>query len=145
MCSKSALTEFECQGLELDWVGLCWGGDFSRHGNKWDFRRFIGSAWQQVAEASHSEFIRNKYRVLLTRAREGLVIWIRKATRMIRRVIRNVSMKQRITSGLAVLLSLNLEKVCRCQKQPWTNTIVRCFGNTMSGRPFNFFPCRLNR
>ena len=71
-----ALTEFECQGLELDWVGVCWGGDFTRHGNEWDFRRLIGSRWQQVQKPITQEFIRNKYRVLLTRAREGLVIWI---------------------------------------------------------------------
>lgn len=71
-----ALTEFECQGLELDWVGVCWGGDFARHGNGWDFRRLIGSAWQQVQKPATREFIRNKYRVLLTRAREGLVIWV---------------------------------------------------------------------
>lgn len=70
------LTEFECQGLELDWVGVCWGGDFTRRGNEWDFRRLIGSRWQQVQKPVTQEFIRNKYRVLLTRAREGLVIWI---------------------------------------------------------------------
>ena len=71
-----ALTEFECQGLELDWVGVCWGGDFTRHCSKWDFRRLIGSGWQQVQKPVTQEFIRNKYRVLLTRARKGLVIWI---------------------------------------------------------------------
>jgi len=71
-----ALTEFECQGLELDWVGICWGGDFTRCGSGWSFRRLIGSAWQQVQKSVTQEFIRNKYRVLLTRAREGLVIWV---------------------------------------------------------------------
>lgn len=71
-----ALTEFECQGLELDWVGVCWGGDFTRSGNEWCFQRFTGSAWQQVRKPVNQEFIRNKYRVLLTRAREGLAIWV---------------------------------------------------------------------
>jgi len=71
-----ALTEFECQGLELDWVGVCWGGDFTRCDTGWGFRRLIGSVWQQVQKPVTQEFIRNKYRVLLTRAREGLVIWV---------------------------------------------------------------------
>jgi hypothetical protein len=71
-----ALTEFECQGLELDWTGVCWGGDFVWASNGWEFRQFKGSAWQGVQKAGTREFIRNKYRVLLTRAREGIVIWI---------------------------------------------------------------------
>jgi hypothetical protein len=71
-----ALTEFECQGLELDWVGVCWGGDFAWSQDGWQFRQFKGTSWQSVQKAATREFIRNKYRVLLTRAREGLVIWI---------------------------------------------------------------------
>jgi hypothetical protein len=71
-----ALTEFECQGLELDWCGLCWGDDFTWTGDGWGFRRLSGAAWKQVRKTSKQEFIRNKYRVLLTRAREGMVIWV---------------------------------------------------------------------
>lgn len=71
-----ALTEFECQGLELDWTGVCWGGDFVWSSSGWEFRQFKGSAWQVVQKAATREFIRNKYRVLLTRAREGIIIWI---------------------------------------------------------------------
>ncbi len=71
-----ALTEFECQGLELDWCGLCWGDDFTWSDAGWDFRRLTGSKWQQVQKSVSQEFLRNKYRVLLTRAREGMVIWV---------------------------------------------------------------------
>jgi hypothetical protein len=71
-----ALTEFECQGLELDWTGVCWGGDFIWSDNAWRFRHFKGTAWQFLQKAETQEFIRNKYRVLLTRAREGTVIWV---------------------------------------------------------------------
>ena len=71
-----ALTEFECQGLELDWSGICWGGDFIWSPAGWQFRQFKGSSWQQVQKSTTQEFIRNKYRVLMTRAREGMVIWI---------------------------------------------------------------------
>jgi len=72
-----AASEFECQGLELDWVGLCWGGDltFARDGS-WDYRKFRGSVWNQVRGEVEQAYVRNRYRVLLTRARAGMVIWI---------------------------------------------------------------------
>ncbi len=75
-----AASEFEIQGLELDFVGLCWGGDFV-----WDVRtkswrplQFSGKKWNHVGNESKAIRIRNKYRVLMTRAREGLIIWIPK-------------------------------------------------------------------
>ena len=73
-----AATEFECQGLELDWAGLCWAGDltFDSHPGSWVARRFVGSRWQLVSKPAARQFILNKYRVLLTRARKGLVVWV---------------------------------------------------------------------
>lgn len=73
-----AATEFECQGLELDWTGICWGGDFvmSPTSRRWMCRKFRGAKWQVVRKASDIVFVRNKYRVLLTRARRGTVIWV---------------------------------------------------------------------
>lgn len=70
-------TEFECQGLEIDEVGLCWGGDFLPSDDKgiWRYRSFRGSKWTNV-NGSSQQFIISKYRVLLTRARTGIVIWI---------------------------------------------------------------------
>ncbi len=72
-----AASEFECQGLELDWVGLCWGGDLTlaRDGT-WDYRKYRGSVWNQVRGEVEQAYVRNRYRVLLTRARAGMVIWI---------------------------------------------------------------------
>ncbi len=72
-----AATEFECQGLELDWVGVCWGDDFlfDPHSNCWDTRRFVGSRWLRVTRPAARQFTMNKYRVLLTRARKGMIIW----------------------------------------------------------------------
>lgn len=72
-----AASEFECQGLELDWVGLCWGGDLtpSERGD-WSYRKFRGTAWNQVHSDAERIYVRNRYRVLLTRARLGIVIWI---------------------------------------------------------------------
>ena len=72
-----AATEFECQGLELDWAGVCWGDDLALGTDgQWLFRRFLGSRWQQVRNPLHRQYATNKYRVLLTRAREGMLIWV---------------------------------------------------------------------
>jgi hypothetical protein len=72
-----AASEFECQGLELDWVGLCWGGDLTpSNPGGWEYRKFRGSAWHQVRGDFERTYVRNRYRVLLTRARLGMVIWI---------------------------------------------------------------------
>lgn len=69
-------TEFAVQGLELDWVGLGWDADLRRVGDLWSYHRFVGTCWQRVANATRQRYLLNKYRVLLTRAREGLVVWV---------------------------------------------------------------------
>ena len=73
-----AASEFECQGLELDWVGLCWGGDLlpNANGSEWEYRKFRGAGWQSVKKEMERRYTLNRYRVLLTRARKGLVIWV---------------------------------------------------------------------
>lgn len=70
--------EYTCQGLELDFVAICWGGNFVRdlEGQRWLYRRLNGTRWQGVTDPSRRRFIENGYRVLLTRAREGLMIWV---------------------------------------------------------------------
>lgn len=69
-------TEYDCQGLELDAVGLAWGGDMLWTGVAWQMRDFTGTRWNQVRNPMTREFIRNSYRVLLTRARYETVIWV---------------------------------------------------------------------
>ncbi|TCZ66899.1 DUF2075 domain-containing protein [Roseicella aquatilis] len=69
-------TEYDCQGLELDVVGLAWGGDFLPVGGTWQARRFAGHAWQVVRGEEERRFIRNTYRVLLTRARYETILWV---------------------------------------------------------------------
>ena len=73
-----AASEFECQGLELDWVGMCWGGDLTPSADQsgWDYRMFRGSVWHNVRQNAERTYTLNRYRVLLTRARRGLVIWV---------------------------------------------------------------------
>jgi hypothetical protein len=68
-------TQFACQGLELDYVGLCWGGDFVWQG-KWQVRKFSGTKWQHPAGQDARAFRRNSYRVLMTRARYDTIIWV---------------------------------------------------------------------
>lgn len=69
-------TEFGIQGLELDWTGMCWDADLRRNDSEWDFRNFRGATWDKVKQEEKKQYTLNKYRVLLTRAREGMVIWI---------------------------------------------------------------------
>ena len=68
-------TEFACQGLELDYVGLCWGGDMIWNG-RWVTRSFVGNSWRYPKNPDAMEFCRNTYRVLLTRARYATIIWV---------------------------------------------------------------------
>jgi len=72
-------TEFEIQGLELDWIGLCWGGDFIWSGEDWiarDLRHGRQSKWGLVRNQDRRRYRENAYRVLLTRARQGMVIYV---------------------------------------------------------------------
>ena len=67
-------TEFQVQGLELDWAGVVWDGDFVRNSNNWKYQTFIGNKWTKVNQESRQKYRLNAYRVLLTRARQGMVI-----------------------------------------------------------------------
>lgn len=73
---ETLATEFSCQGLELDHVGLCWGGDLVRIADRWQVRRFAGTAWQRVASTEAMANRLNTYRVLFTRARYETIIWV---------------------------------------------------------------------
>lgn len=70
--------EYTTQGLELDFVGLCWGGDFgwSRRRDAWCHRAFRGNRWTVSRSPERKRYTENSYRVLLTRAREGIVLWV---------------------------------------------------------------------
>lgn len=70
--------EYTSQGLELDYAGICWGGDFVRDNNRgdWCYRRLHTTTWQNVHNKDIRRFILNKYRVFLTRAREGMVLFV---------------------------------------------------------------------
>lgn len=71
-----AANEFQIQGLEVDWTCVSWGGDFLRSGGEWNLMRLRGTAWQRVNDERARAYLINSYRVLLTRARQGIVLFM---------------------------------------------------------------------
>jgi hypothetical protein len=69
-------TQFEVQGLELDWVGVCWGEDFTWAGSQWEVRKFNNRKWIPQKDAQKAHYVKNAYRVLMTRARQQMAIYI---------------------------------------------------------------------
>jgi len=73
---EDVATEFDVQGLELDWTCVAWDADLRYKAKDWEYRRFRGASWQKVNNRENIIYLRNAYRVLLTRARQGMVIFI---------------------------------------------------------------------
>ena len=73
---EDVATEFDVQGLEIDWVGVCWDANFRIEDSKWITYNFSGSKWQSVHDLEKQKYIANSYRVLLTRGRQGIVIFV---------------------------------------------------------------------
>jgi len=75
-------TEFEIQGLELDWIGLCWGGDFIWNEAQGWLRRALRPSeqtkWNLIKNKQKQIYRTNAYRVLLTRARMGMIVFVPK-------------------------------------------------------------------
>jgi Uncharacterized conserved protein (DUF2075) len=71
---EDAATEFHVQGLELDWACVVWDADFRRTGHSWSHHAFVGSKWQNIRARDRQLYQKNAYRVLLTRARQGMAI-----------------------------------------------------------------------
>ncbi len=69
-------TEYKIQGLELDWACVCWDADLRRHKEGWDFKNFSGTEWKKTKSEAEQQFLLNTYRVLLTRVREGIIIFL---------------------------------------------------------------------
>jgi Uncharacterized conserved protein (DUF2075) len=73
---EDAATEFQVQGLELDWVCMTWDADLRFGQSDWSYYSFVGSKWTTVHKPDRRQYLRNAYRVLLTRARQGMVIFV---------------------------------------------------------------------
>jgi len=73
---EDVATEYAVQGLELDWVCLCWDASLRRINNDWELYKFVGSKFQKRTKDNQKKYLFNAYRVLLTRARQGLVVYV---------------------------------------------------------------------
>ena len=73
---EDAATEFQVQGLELDWTCVTWDADMRFAKDEWRYHDFRGSRWTNIKDKSKRSYLRNAYRVLLTRARQGMVIFV---------------------------------------------------------------------
>jgi hypothetical protein len=71
---EDVATEFAVQGLELDWVCVTWDADFRYSEKGWEHWSFIGTKWKHINKEERQNYQKNAYRVLLTRARQGMVI-----------------------------------------------------------------------
>jgi hypothetical protein len=71
---EDAATEFHVQGLELDWACVVWDADFRVADKGWEHWSFVGDRWQRIRKLERQAYLKNAYRVLLTRARQGMVI-----------------------------------------------------------------------
>lgn len=69
-------TEFHIQGLELDWTCVAWDGNFRFENGGWEYYQFSGDKWKKIQSEEKKNYLKNTYRVLLTRARQGVVIFI---------------------------------------------------------------------
>lgn len=73
---EDAATEFQVQGLEVDWACITWDADLRFTGCGWSHHSFRGSGWDKMHKEERKKYLRNAYRVLLTRARQGMVIFV---------------------------------------------------------------------
>jgi hypothetical protein len=71
---EDVATEFDVQGLELDWVCVTWDADFRYSEDGWRHWSFRGTDWRHIRASERQRYLKNAYRVLLTRARQGMVI-----------------------------------------------------------------------
>lgn len=71
---EDVATEFHVQGLELDWACVTWDGDLRYSKHEWKTFSFVGNRWQNIHKEDRKKYLINAYRVLLTRARQGMVI-----------------------------------------------------------------------
>jgi hypothetical protein len=71
---EDVATEFHVQGLELDWTCVVWDADFRFTREGWQHWSFRGNGWQRIRSPERQRYLKNAYRVLLTRARQGMVV-----------------------------------------------------------------------
>ncbi len=73
---EETATEFDIQGLELDYSIICWDANLRFDGNDFEYYHFRGNRWEHINHPVRAQYLKNAYRVLLTRARQGFVIFV---------------------------------------------------------------------
>lgn len=73
---EDVATEFDIQGLELDYSIVAWDADYRYVNGEWTYNNFVGNRWNNVSSEERRLYLKNAYRVLLTRARQGMAIFI---------------------------------------------------------------------
>ena len=73
---EDVATEFAVQGLELDWTTVCWDANLRFIDSSWETHKFSGRKWMTIKKHADQRYLVNAYRVLLTRARQGMTIFI---------------------------------------------------------------------
>ena len=73
---EECATEFQVQGLELDWICATWDADLRMMDGEWQHRKFHGGKWNKVHKEADQRYLLNAYRVLLTRARDATVVFV---------------------------------------------------------------------
>jgi DUF2075 family protein len=71
---EDVATEFDVQGLELDWACVTWDADFRFCPSGWSHHSFCGNKWNKINKDERKQYLKNAYRVLLTRARQGMIL-----------------------------------------------------------------------
>ena len=71
-----AVSEFKIQGLEIDYAVVAWEGDFRFHRGDFTYNKFEGSSWKKINSQIERDYLKNSYRVLLTRSRQGFIIYV---------------------------------------------------------------------
>ena len=75
-----AVSEFKIQGLEIDYAVVAWEGDFRFVDGDFTYNNFSGSSWSKVNKKIDQDYLKNSYRVLLTRSRQGFIIYVPKGS-----------------------------------------------------------------
>lgn len=77
---EDVITEFDVQGLELDYSIVAWDADLRMINGKWEYKKFRGSKWNNINKPDDRLYLKNSYKVLLTRSRQGMIIFIPKGS-----------------------------------------------------------------
>lgn len=91
-----AASEFKVQGLEVDYALLAWDADLRRADGDFDYCRFRGKVWTHINNPQRKKYLKNAYRVLLTRARQGLIIYVPEGTE----AAKDITRKRELYDGI---------------------------------------------